>query len=86
MNYASRRIWIIGASAGIGAALARALAGQGAQLILSARDGDALEALAAECGGAQARPLDLAQPPETLGAVVAQLTLEAPLDAIICTR
>lgn len=84
MNYASRRIWIIGASAGIGAALARALAGQGAQLILSARDSNALETLAAECGGAQARPLDLAQP-ETLGAVVAQLAHEAPLDAIICT-
>lgn len=84
MDYASRRIWIIGASAGIGAALARALAGQGAQLILSARDSNALETLAAECGGAQARPLDLAQP-ETLGAMVAQLALEAPLDAIICT-
>lgn len=84
MDYASRRIWIIGASAGIGAALARALAGQGAQLILSGRDGNALEAMAAECGGADARPLDLAQP-ETLGAVVAQLALESPLDAIICT-
>ena len=69
MGHAGRRIWIIGASAGIGAALARALAGQGAQLILSARDGDALEVLATECGGAQALPLDLGQP-ETLAAVV----------------
>lgn len=84
MDYAGRRIWIIGASAGIGAALARALAGRGAQLILSARDGDALEALAAACGGAQARPLDLARP-ETLRGVVAQLALEVPLDAVICT-
>lgn len=84
MGYAGRRIWIIGASAGIGAALARALAGQGAQVILSARDGDALEGLATECGGAQALPLDLAQP-ETLAAVVKRLALEAPLDAIICT-
>ncbi|MDF3605349.1 SDR family NAD(P)-dependent oxidoreductase [Paracoccus sp. DMF-8] len=84
MGHAGRRIWIIGASAGIGAALARALAGQGAQLILSARDGDALEVLATECGGAQALPLDLGQP-ETLAAVVKRLALEAPLDAIICT-
>ena len=84
MGHAGRRIWIIGASAGIGAALARALAGQGAQLILSARDGDALEVLATECGGAQALPLDLGQP-ETLAAVVTRLALEAPLDAIICT-
>lgn len=84
MDHAGRRIWIIGASAGIGAALARALAGQGAQVILSARDGDALAALAAECGGAQVNPLDLARP-ETLAAVVEQLSLEVPLDAIICT-
>lgn len=84
MDYAGSRIWIIGASAGIGAALARALAGQGAQLILSARDRDALDALAADCGGAQARPLDLARP-EMLATVVAQLALEAPLDAVICT-
>lgn len=84
MGHAGRRIWIIGASAGIGAALARALAGQGAQLILSARDGDALGVVATECGGAQALPLDLGQP-ETLAAVVKRLALEAPLDAIICT-
>lgn len=84
MDFAGSRIWIIGASAGIGAALARALAGQGAHLILSARDGDALDALAADCGGAQARPLDLARP-ETLATVVARLAQEAPLDAVICT-
>lgn len=84
MDYAGSRIWIIGASAGIGAALARALAGQGAQLILSARDAQALDALAADCGGAQTRPLDLARP-QTLATVVDQLSLEAPLDAVICT-
>lgn len=84
MGFAGRRIWIIGASAGIGAALARTLAAQGAQLILSARDRDALDALARECGDAQLRPLDLGQP-ETLASVVAQLALEPPLDAIICT-
>lgn len=84
MDYAGSRIWIIGASAGIGAALARALAGQGAHLILSARDGDALDTLAADCGGAQTRPLDLARP-QTLATVVDQLSLEAPLDAVICT-
>ena len=84
MGYAGRRVWIIGASVGIGAALARALARQGAQLILSARDGEGLAALAAQCGGAQVKPLDLERP-DTLAEVVAHLTGEAPLDAVICT-
>ncbi|MFY0633436.1 MAG: SDR family NAD(P)-dependent oxidoreductase [Vannielia sp.] len=44
-------IWIIGASDGIGAALARHYAGEGARLILSARSEDKLSALAASLGG-----------------------------------
>ncbi|NKB27062.1 MAG: SDR family NAD(P)-dependent oxidoreductase [Rhodobacteraceae bacterium] len=54
-------IWIIGASDGIGAALARAWAGRGVRLVLSARSADKLTALARELGnGHVALPLDVA--------------------------
>lgn len=84
MSFAGRRIWIIGASAGIGASLARALAGQGAQLVLSARNEGALMALARECPAARIERLDLAQP-GSLADAVARLAAEAPLDGVICT-
>lgn len=83
MEFAGKRVWIIGASAGIGAALARAFAARGARLTLSARDAAALEVLAADCGGAGVLPLDLAQP-DALAAAIGQLGPD-PLDIILCT-
>ena len=44
-------IWIIGASDGIGASLAREWASRGARLVLSARSSDRLHELATELGG-----------------------------------
>ncbi|WP_134682159.1 SDR family NAD(P)-dependent oxidoreductase [Paracoccus ravus] len=84
MDFAGSRIWIIGASAGIGAALALALAGRGARLILSARDRDGLAALAQRCRDARCIPLDLARP-DSLAEAAAGLAREPPLDAVICT-
>lgn len=46
----AEKIWIIGASDGIGAALAEQWAARGAQLILSARSGQKLEALRTRLG------------------------------------
>ncbi|MDK3018593.1 SDR family NAD(P)-dependent oxidoreductase [Pseudodonghicola flavimaris] len=83
MTFAGKRIWIIGASAGIGAALARALAAEGARLILSARDGAALEVVAAHCPGAEILPLDLGRR-DTLAAAVDRLR-QHNLDAVIST-
>lgn len=80
--FTGKRIWIIGASDGIGAALARAFAAEGARLILSARNAAALRALVQDIGG-EAVPLDLARR-ETLAAAVAAMP-PGTLDAVICT-
>ena len=59
--YAGKHIWIIGASSGIGRALAVELDAQGARLALSARSEDKLNALNEELGGRHAiLPLDVA--------------------------
>lgn len=54
---------VTGASRGIGRAVAIALAREGARLLVSARDGTALEAVARETG-AEALPADLEEPTE----------------------
>jgi NAD(P)-dependent dehydrogenase (short-subunit alcohol dehydrogenase family) len=58
-DWQDRRVWIVGASTGIGAALARALGGAGARLALSARGAAKLDALAAALPRALALPLDV---------------------------
>lgn len=58
-DWSGRRIWIIGASTGIGAALARELTSKGARLALSARSRDKLEAVAKACAGSLVLPLDV---------------------------
>ena len=84
MDFAGKTVWIIGASAGIGAALAKALAARGAHLILSARDAEALGNLAEACGAARIEPLDLGEP-GSLAAAISRIAGDRPLDAVICT-
>ena len=57
-DWQGRRVWLVGASSGIGAALAEALQARGARLALSARPSPRLDALA-ESTGALALPCDV---------------------------
>jgi short-subunit dehydrogenase len=49
--FENKKIWLVGASEGIGEAVARKLAAQGATLILSARNQDKLHALSTQLSG-----------------------------------
>lgn len=76
-------VWIIGASDGIGAALAREYAARGARLILSARSEARLEALAESLGSAHVvLPLDVADR-DSVDAAADRVSLLGPIDRVI---
>jgi NAD(P)-dependent dehydrogenase (short-subunit alcohol dehydrogenase family) len=84
---AGRLALVTGASRGIGAATAAALAGAGARLVLAARDGEALEAVAQairdEGGDARAVPADVASR-EDVEALFAVIEGRGSLSALVC--
>ncbi|MEM6477510.1 MAG: SDR family NAD(P)-dependent oxidoreductase [Pseudomonadota bacterium] len=54
-----KRYWLVGASEGLGRALALTMARAGAEVIVSARSKDRLDALVSEMGSGQAVPCDV---------------------------
>ncbi|PRY76370.1 short-subunit dehydrogenase [Yoonia maritima] len=76
-------IWIIGATEGIGEALARAWSARGARLILSARSTQKLDQLVSELGAQHiALPLDVGDR-STIVAAVDQISKIGPLDRVV---
>lgn len=78
----TERIWIMGASDGIGAALARDWAGQGARLVLSARSEAQLAALAAQIGNAEYIACDVTDR-DSLDRAAARIAQGGPLDRAV---
>jgi short-subunit dehydrogenase len=81
-DWRGRRVWVVGASSGIGRALARSLHAAGARVVLSARSRGALAHFAAAHEGALALPLDACD--ATAVHAAAQALLEhGPLDCVV---
>ena len=81
-SYKNERVWIVGASSGIGAALAQELDARGANLVLSARSVDKLEALRSELKGShEISPLDITKQ-ESI-AVASISAFKSPVDRIV---
>ena len=81
-NWAGRRVWLVGASSGIGRATAHALYTQGAQVIVSARDQAALQEFVNQHPGSQAAVLDVTDAPAVQRAARA-LFMQGPIDAVV---
>jgi NAD(P)-dependent dehydrogenase (short-subunit alcohol dehydrogenase family) len=61
-DWRDKRVWLLGASSGIGAALARALLREGARVAVSARSAAKLEAVIRDCPAGLMLPCDAADP------------------------
>lgn len=83
-HWAGRRVWLLGASTGIGRAVAQALHAQGAQVIVSARGEAALQTFVASHPGALARPVD-ATDPQAVAHIAQELVQGGGIDcAVYC--
>jgi len=80
-DWHGRTVWLVGASSGIGLALAHRLHGQGARVIVSARNADALAGFARTHAGSLALPVDVTDP-AGLSAAVRQATAWAGADGL----
>ena len=86
MDFKGRRVWITGASSGIGEALAYSFHATGARLILSARREEELKRVQETCGGepdTRILPLDVSQAGELAGKAEQALTMFGGIDILV---
>lgn len=81
-DWAGQRVWVIGASTGIGAAVARELINRGARVALSARTRERLDAIAKD-NDAVVAPLDVTDVVSVRTAAAAVLSALGQLDLVI---
>lgn len=86
MDFQDRRVWITGASSGIGEALAGAFHSAGAKMILSARREEELRRVQQLCGGeprTRVLPLDMARPDDVEQKAQEALAVFAGIDILV---
>lgn len=81
-TWSGQRAWIVGASSGIGRAVALALLDRGASVTVSARSGEALGHLAAGRPGCTPLVLDV-QDPAQIATAARQVLAQGPLDLML---
>jgi short-subunit dehydrogenase len=81
-DWRNKRVWLVGASTGIGKATAELLHTKGAQVIVSARSLQPLQDLAAQCAGLQTLQLD-ATDEVAVQAAALQLQNSGPLNLVM---
>jgi NAD(P)-dependent dehydrogenase (short-subunit alcohol dehydrogenase family) len=82
-DWHGRVVWVVGASSGIGQALAARLAALGATVAVSARQAGPLRDFAAAHAGALDLPLDVAQPAELAAAAARLLQHAGRIDDVV---
>ncbi len=85
MKLQGQNVWLIGASSGIGAALAPKLAAQGARLAISARREEELQKVAASCAPHEVlvKPLDVTDNGAVIGLYQELVSAWGRVDAVI---
>ena len=81
-DWQGRRVWLVGASTGIGLACAQALREAGAQVVVSARNAQSVQDWAAQDAGVKWLALDVSDGPQVQAAARALLA-EGPLDMVV---